>query len=117
MERREPFDVDAYISSAGVDARPILEELRRIIKSLFPEAEERISWGVPFYWYRGPLCGYAAFKTHVSFGCDVIPQRVRARLEGKGYRVGKKTVRIRLDQRVPAQEIREILLSLKRSRV
>ncbi len=36
--------VDEYIANAEEESRPIMEELRKIIKSTVPKAEERIAW-------------------------------------------------------------------------
>ena len=70
----KPKDVDSYIANSASEARPILEELRKVIKSTVPDVEEGISWGVPFYRYHGALAGFAAYKNHVSFGvgADVL---------------------------------------------
>ena len=45
-------DFDSYIANSGREARPKLKEIRKIIKSTIPKAEEGISWGVPFYKYH-----------------------------------------------------------------
>ncbi|VVB51494.1 Uncharacterised protein [uncultured archaeon] len=103
-------DVDAYIASAAVDARPKLKELRKLIKSTIPDAEESISWGVPFYKYYGVLAGFASFKNHVSFGLvTVLEDEDRKMLEEKGYVTGKKIIQIKFDQKVPATTIKQIL--------
>ncbi len=108
--------VDNYISDAGKDAQAILRKLRSLFNSTIPEAEEKVSWGVPFYWWHGPLGGYAVYRNHVTFGCGgaEIPSRLRGRLERKGYKTGKKTVQIRFGQKVPTQELRSIILTRKR---
>ena len=74
MKMSKPKDVDSYIANSGREARPILKEIREIIKSTIPKVEEGISWGVPFYKYHGALAGFAAYKNHVSFGfgADVL---------------------------------------------
>ena len=75
MKNYSAKDVDAYIASSAREARPKLKEIREIIKSTIPNAEEGISWGVPFYTYHGVLVGFAAFKNHVSFGfCEIVIQ-------------------------------------------
>ena len=103
-------DIDSYIAGANPEARPTLEELRKVIKAAVPEAEEGISWGVPFYKYRGLLAGFAAFKNHVSFGLAfVLDSNDREALEKQGYATGEKTVQIRFDQKVPAAVIKQIL--------
>lgn len=110
MKNYSAKDVDSYIASSDREARPKLEELRRIMKSTIPEVEEGISWGVPFYKYNGVLAGFAAFKSHVSFGlCAVLQSKDREMLEKKGYTTGKKTIQIKFDQKVPTIIVKQIL--------
>ena len=63
-----PKDVDSYIANSISKARPILEELRKTIKSAVPKAEEGINWGFPFYKYYGTLAHFAEYKNHVAIG-------------------------------------------------
>jgi uncharacterized protein len=104
-------DVDAYIADSDEAARPTLEELRALVNSNVPDAEERISWGVPFYRYHGDLAGFAAYKKHVSFGIASGGLRTEDRklLEERGYVTGKKIVQIAFDQKVPSSTIKKIL--------
>lgn len=103
-------DVDAYISGSTKEARLKLQEIRDVIKSAIPKAEESISWGVPFYKYFGLLAGFTAFKNHISFGfCDVLTNEDRSTLEKKGYTTGKKTIQIKFDQKVPSAVIKRII--------
>ncbi|RPI01364.1 MAG: DUF1801 domain-containing protein [Ignavibacteriae bacterium] len=110
MRNYKAKNVDAYIAGSAVDARPILKELRKVIKSTIPKAEEKISWGIPFYKYHGFLAGFSSFKNHVSFGfAAAFQSKDRKKLAQKGYKTGSKTVQIRFNQKVPAAEIRQIL--------
>jgi uncharacterized protein YdhG (YjbR/CyaY superfamily) len=110
MKNYSAKDVDAYIASADSEARPKLKEIRKLIKSTIPKAEEGISWGMPFYKYHGILAGFAAFKNHVSFGLVTVLQgKDRNMLEKRGYKTGKKTIQIGFDQKVPATVIKQIL--------
>lgn len=103
-------NVDDYIASAPKEAQSKLREIRAVIKSAAPKAEEGISWGVPFYKYHGVLAGFAAFKNHVGFGfADVLQSKYRKMLEKKGYITGKKTIQIKFDQKVPTTVIKQIL--------
>ena len=106
-------DVDSYIANSSRDARPILKELRKIIKLTIPKVEEKISWGVPFYRYNGELGGYAVYKNHVSFGCGGanLKSKEREMFEKKGYKTGQKTIQIKFDQEVPSTLIKQILKS------
>jgi uncharacterized protein len=110
MSNYEAEDVGAYIANAAAEARPILEALRAIITAAVPDVEESISWGVPFYRYHGALGGYAAYKQHVSFGCDsALPEADRQALEAAGYATAKKTVKIAFGEPVPEAAIRRIV--------
>ena len=103
-------DVDSYIAHSDKEARPKLNEIRKIIKSTIPKAEEGISWGVPFYRYHGLLAGFSVFKKHVSFGFyGVLSNENRKMLEKKGYKTGSKTLQIKFDQKAPTAEIKQIL--------
>jgi hypothetical protein len=67
MAARDPR-VDAYIEQAAPFARPILRRLRAVVHEVCPDVEEAIKWRVPSFEYKGPYCGMAAFKAHVTFG-------------------------------------------------
>ncbi len=111
MKTPKPKDVDSYIAGSSEEARPILDEIRNIIVSTVPEAEESISWNVPFYRYHGELVGFAAYKNHVSFGfgADVLQNEDRNLLEEKGYVIRKGTMQIKFGQQVPADAIKKLL--------
>lgn len=103
-------NVDAYIAGSDKESRPTLGEIRKIIISSVPDATEKISWGVPFYWYHGALAGIAVFKKHASFGfAAVLSAEDRELLEKKGYKTGSKTIQIKFDQKVPVGILRQIL--------
>jgi uncharacterized protein YdeI (YjbR/CyaY-like superfamily) len=57
--------IDEYISNAAAFAQPICNKLRRIILKSDPRISEDWKWG-PNYQKDGMICGYGAFKKHVS---------------------------------------------------
>jgi len=107
----KPKDVGSYIADSDGEARPKLKEIRKIIKSTIPKAEEGISYGVPFYKYHGAFVGFVAYKNHVSFGfgAGVLQRQDRKALEKRGYVTGIGILRIKFDQKVPAAAIKRIL--------
>jgi uncharacterized protein YdhG (YjbR/CyaY superfamily) len=110
MRNYSAKDVDDYIASSDKKALPKLKELRKLVKSAIPDAEEKISWGMPFYWYHGALAGFCAFKNHVGFGFTFVLQNEdRKMLEEEGYTTGKKTLQIRFDQKVPVAVMKKML--------
>jgi uncharacterized protein YdeI (YjbR/CyaY-like superfamily) len=58
--------VDAYIAKAPEFAQPILRHIREAVHEAVPEAEETMKWSMPFFEYKGILCGMSAFKAHCA---------------------------------------------------
>ena len=117
MKSYEINSVDEYIFIAKKEAQPNLKQLRKLIKKTVPKVDERISWGVPFYRYEGLLGGYAAFTNHVNFGLVTsLDSKIAKSLKKKGYAIGKKTIQIRFDQKIPVEEITKLLkMEVKRN--
>ena len=67
MGKKDP-QIDAYIARSAPFAQPILRHLRRVIHSVSPEIDETMKWSSPNFDYKGIMCGFAAFKAHVTFG-------------------------------------------------
>jgi uncharacterized protein YdhG (YjbR/CyaY superfamily) len=60
--------VDAYLAKVEGPKRSTLEELRRTILAIVPEAEECISYQVPAFRVGGRvIAGFAAFNNHLSY--------------------------------------------------
>ncbi len=60
--------IDAYIARAPAFATGVLAQLRAQIHRACPEVVETIKWGMPFFEHHGPLCFFAAFMQHCTFG-------------------------------------------------
>ncbi len=61
-------EVDEYLANLDEPKRTTLQQLRQAIRSIVPEAEEGISYGMPAYRLRGKvIAGFAAFKNHLSY--------------------------------------------------
>lgn len=102
--------VDAYIAAAPMEAQPILRELRQVIKSAAPKAEEKISYGMPFYEYHGRLVYFAAHKRHVAVYSLVHADYTSAK-ELKEFITSKSTLRFAIGQPLPVALIRRLLLA------
>lgn len=60
--------IDEYLAGLDEPKRTTLQELRKTIRSLLPDAEECISYGVPGFRLGGKMiAGFAAFKNHLSY--------------------------------------------------
>lgn len=60
--------VDEYIERLGDWRGEIVGELRELVTSTIPKAEESIKWGQPVYELNGPFCFIKAFRNQVNFG-------------------------------------------------
>lgn len=101
-------NVDAYIMHAPKGVQGKLRQIRHIIREVVPTAEERISYGMPYYAYHGRLAYFAYFTHHI--GLYIPPPIIedhRALL--KGYPIARSTVRFSLDQDLPVSLITILL--------
>jgi uncharacterized protein YdhG (YjbR/CyaY superfamily) len=107
MAKKRPATVEEYIEAAPPEARSHLRQLYRILKSVAPDGTEAIKWGVPVFWERRVLFGFAAYKAHVSFGPGQAAIEHFSRELAK-YKTGKGTMQIPYDQPVPEDLILKI---------
>ena len=68
---KTPKNVDEYIAQAPDEAQEKLQELRAVIKAAAPEAEERISYGMPYYYYKGRLVYFQLWKNILVSMCQL----------------------------------------------
>jgi uncharacterized protein YdhG (YjbR/CyaY superfamily) len=78
----------------------MLRKIRAAIRAAAPRAEEKLSYGMPYYSHRGRLVYFAAFREHVSV---FVPGRVLETFAGQvaPYRRGKATLRFPIGGRLP----------------
>lgn len=100
--------VDDYLNGVPADKRELLDHLRELIRNEAPEAEEKISYGIPCFFQNGYLIGYAAAKKHLSLfpGAEPI-YRLAEKL--KGYSLSKGTIRFTGKNPLPDELIIEII--------
>ncbi len=101
-------DVDAYIAAAPKAAQPKLRQMRALIRAAAPRAEEKISYGMPYYGYKGRLVYFAAFQKHIGMYAAWPAGSTYAKLI-EPYKVSKGTLRFPLDTPLPATLITKIV--------
>jgi len=100
--------VDEYIATSPREAQPILRQLRQVIKSAAPKAEEKISYGMPTYEYHGRLVYFAAHKRHVAV-YSLAHADYTSATELKQFMTGRATLRFAIDQPLPIALIRRLV--------
>lgn len=103
-----PISIDQYITEAPHEVQDKLRELRLVIKSVVPEAEERIAYGMPTFSQNGNLVHFASFKNHIGFfpapsGIENFQEELAK------YKTSKGTVQFPLDEDIPMDLVREIV--------
>jgi uncharacterized protein YdhG (YjbR/CyaY superfamily) len=103
-----PANIDEYIAASAPAARPLLAEIRRVVRAAAPEAEEIISYRMPAFRQHGILLYFAAFKHHVGV---FPPVSGDARLEQAlaPYAGPKGNLRFPMDRAIPYALIRRIV--------
>ena len=103
----KPQTIDEYIARQDAAVQPRLREIRAILQSALPEAEERISWSMPTYWKGRNIIHFAAFKKHLGLypGGEATGEFAEAL---KGYDMSKGTIRLPYDKELPTELITRI---------
>ena len=105
---QRPKSVEAYVAAAPPELRGRLKQLRAIIKRAAPHAEERISYGMPYYGYKGRLAYFQLSTRHI--GLYIPPPVIQEhKRELEKYETAKATVRFPLDKELPVALIRKLI--------
>ncbi|MEA2684549.1 MAG: hypothetical protein QOK05_2877 [Chloroflexota bacterium] len=103
-------EIDAYIAKLDEPARSTLEQLRRTIIAIIPDAEECISYGMPAFRLNGTVvAGFAAFKKHLSYlphSGSVLEQVAE---DIAGYSGTKGSLHFSIDQPLPAALVKRLI--------
>jgi uncharacterized protein YdhG (YjbR/CyaY superfamily) len=108
MKKNNVTSVDDYIAEQPVEIWEKLNELRQVIKSAAPKADEAISYGMPAYKFQGVLVYFGVFKNHIGFyptgsGISAFKKELSV------YEGSKGTVRFPIDKPLPLTLIKKIV--------
>lgn len=106
--KNEFHTIDAYIALFPTEVQKILEEMRAVIKTAAPEAEEKISYQMPTFAQKGNLVHFAAHKNHIGFypnpsGID------KFRAELTEYETSKGAIQFPYGKPIPYDLVRRIV--------
>lgn len=103
-----PQTIDEYIAQFPSEIQEILVMLRKVIKEAAPEAQEKISWGMPTFVLYGNLVHFAAFKNHI--GLYPSPSGIdNFKDELSEYKGGKGSIQFPLKKPMPYELISKIV--------
>lgn len=105
----KPKTHDEYLKTVPPEQRAALENLRKIIRSVAPKAEECISYGVPAYKQNGMLVGYGASAKHCNFflmnGSTVEAHKD----ELKAFKTSKGGIYFQPDKPIPTTLVKKLV--------
>ena len=104
----KPKDVDAFIAATPKSTQSKLKALRALIRKTAPAAAERISYGMPYYHYKGRLAYFNLWKEHIGLylPTPIIEEHQR---ELAAYETTKATIRFPLDKKLPVALIKKLI--------
>jgi uncharacterized protein YdhG (YjbR/CyaY superfamily) len=110
------LSIDEYISGCPPEVRPILQEIRRIVKRTAPAATETISYRMPAFRLERTFIYFAAFKNHIGIYPPVRGDKALARALAP-YRGPNGNLKFPLDRPMPYELIARVVLALSRSNI
>ncbi len=100
-------NIDAYIAGFPADVQAILQNVRAVIRTAAPDAEEAMKYGIPTFVQNGNLIHFAGFKSHI--GLYPTPSGIVAfKKELAVYASSKGAVQFPLDKPIPYALIEKI---------
>src|SRR5690349_21612773 len=103
-------DVDDYLAGVEEPKRSTLEEMRRRILQILPDAEQTISYGCPAFKVNGAtVAGFAAFTHHLSYlpHSGSVLREVEA--ETRPYIQTKSALHFPVDQPLPRPLVERLI--------
>ena len=102
--------VDEFLAAIPEPARSTLTTLRATLRSILPDAQERLSYAIPAFTVNGtPIAGYAAAAKHCSYYphsgsvLDSLGDVIN------GYGRTKSALHFPLDQPLPDDLVRQLV--------
>src|SRR5688500_16716772 len=102
-------NIDEYIAGFPENTQKILQQVRATIKKAAPDAEEKISYGIPTFTLNNTyLVYFAGYKNHIGFyptptGGETFKKELSI------YKTGKGSVQFPLNKPMPLDLITKIV--------
>jgi len=99
--------IKKYIAEQDETIRPRLEDVYKVISDAMPNAEERISWGMPTFWKGRNIIHFAAAKKHIGLypGPEAI-EFFADRLQD--YKTSKGAIQLPNNKELPLDLIKDL---------
>lgn len=102
-------DVHLRIRINHIIVAVYLVQVRKAIHEAIPEAEEKISWGMPTFWKQHNIIYFAANKKHIGIYAG-IQAVIEFAEQLSSYKTSKGTIQIPYEEPMPLELIAQIAL-------
>lgn len=103
-------EIDDYLRKLEEPKRSTLEQVRRDIAKVIPQAEQCIAYGHPAFKVESKtVAGFAAFKNHLSYLPHSGSVFLELADELSGYQMSAGALRFPVDQPLPAPLVRKLI--------
>ena len=102
--------VEAYLALVPPKERAVLKKIRETVRSVVPDADEKISYGIPAFVWNGNLPYYGAMKNHLSLfpGSKTVFEQFAKELKPFDQS-GKGTIRFTAEKPLPTALVKKIV--------
>lgn len=112
--KAKPTTVEEYIAGFPKDVQKVLKQVCLAIRQAAPEAVESISYAMPAYKLNGkPLVYFAGYEKHIGFYATPTGHE-KFKKELSKYKQGKGSVQFPLDEPMPLDLIKRIVVFRKK---
>ncbi len=106
---KAPETIDEYILTQDEGIREQLQAVREAVRSVLPDATEKISWSMPTWWKGHNIIHFAAQKKHIGLypGPETVTHFAE-RLDRAGLKYNKGSIQIPYSDELPLELIEDI---------
>jgi uncharacterized protein YdhG (YjbR/CyaY superfamily) len=110
--KRKARTIDEYLAGVNADQRVALSKLRKTIRTIAPQVEECISYGIPAFRLHGQsLVFFGAWTNHCAFYPGSSSTLKRFRKDLKGFQIAKGTIRFSPEKPLPVALVKKLVQS------
>jgi len=115
MAKTDFKTIDEYHSTFPAEIQERMQQIRKIVKEVAPDAEEVISYQIPAFKYKGFLIYYSAYAKHISLASpwsQALLQEFEAEL--KDLKVTRSAIQLPNNKPLPLDLVKGIVTFRKK---
>ncbi len=101
-------EFETYFAAFPQQTQDMLREMYDVVKAVLPEAQEKISYGMPCFYQKQNVVYFAAFKNHIGFYPTASGVKAFEN-DLVGLKFSKGAIQFPLDKAIPEKLIQKIV--------